>query len=151
MKASIHCGRCIILVLRTGINEQRIHRKYAICPLSPKTAFKGCAPGAESVVETVKQVRRISRRGSHVAAVDGSPAIHKAAAACGVPSAPGVCKIFSPLSKIMKPSLDDASATLLRQLKPDGFVKEKRDHYLLVVATMLPKGWWIQVRTSFGD
>ena len=82
--------------------------------------------------ETVLHVQKKLKRGKHVAGVDGSPALHKAASMAGVASIPGVALLrflFTPLGAIAKAGLDRPHLDLLRKLCADDLCKERQDSF----------------------
>ena len=74
-------------------------------------------------------VRKKLRKGLHLAAADGSPALQSAASLTKVPSLKGVSHIkhlFTPLSVIPKKGLVQAELNLLRNLVKQGCAREER-------------------------
>ncbi|CAE7353877.1 unnamed protein product [Symbiodinium sp. CCMP2456] len=136
-KKKIHRGRHLIFTLRHSNSALCQKREYVVCPLAPKVARQGRSSGPESFFETLPHAERFLKKGSHVAAVDGSRALHKCAEALQVPSAHGVAhlrKVFTPLSTIPKKGLDAATLKLLRDMcagPAPTVAKETRDSFKL--------------------
>ena len=106
--------------------------------------WSGHGAGAESLAETMLPVRKKLRKGLHLAAADGSPALQSAASLTKVPSLKGVSHIkhlFTPLSVIPKKGLVQAELNLLRNLVKQGCAREERFG--------VPSCWWRQRRGSF--
>ena len=133
VKKTIHKGRHLIFKLRS-LDGKSQTKNYSVLPLPPKVATKGHSAGAESFHETVMHVQKKLKPGKHVAGVDGSPALHKAASTAGVASIPGVAHLrflFTPLGTIPKSGLDRPHLELLRRLCQDNLCKERRDSFVL--------------------
>ena len=95
----------------------------------------GHGGGAESLAETIAPVSKKLRKGKHLAAADGSPALHSASKTQHVPSLKGVSHIkhlFTPLSVIPKKGLVEAEMLLLRDLVKQGCARETRMGFRVV-------------------
>ena len=129
---TIHKGRHLIFRLRK-VNGQVNTKSYAVLPLPPKVACKGSSAGAESFLEVAKGVTQKLKPGKHIASVDGSPALQKAAGLAKTPSLKGVShlplRIYAaghPPQKRYDPRLcDTATQTGARW---DGKRKERQFH-----------------------
>ena len=85
-------------------------------------------------LETAVHVTSKLKKGKHIAACDGSRALHSAAETAAVLSLKGVSHLnfrWTPLSTIPKKGLDNSTRDLLRRLVADGVAKEKKDLFML--------------------
>ena len=135
VRRTIHKGRHLLFKIRpTESGAAASSKTYAVVPLPAKVASAGFAAGAESFLETAEAVKSKLRQGKHVAACDGSRALHKAAQSASVPTLPGVSHlrfIFTPLSLVPKKGLNADSLSLLRAMTKKGVAQEKRHGFYL--------------------
>lgn len=132
----MHCAvprmfTCVIRGMVCSTNYQNFLRTCWLVGVKTPKVAKGCSSGPESFLETTEKFPRSSDQAKkeHVAAVDGSKALHKAAQQAGVPSLPGVSHMnlrWTPLSSIAKTGLDATTRSLCRSL-----AKVKRDCFIL--------------------
>ena len=95
----------------------------------------GPGAGAESLGETTKPVISKLQKDKHVAACDGSPALHASAAHSGSPALRGVSHLkhlFTPLSNIPKKGLSKTQEHVLRSLTTQGCCLERRHCFTMV-------------------
>ena len=87
------------------------------------------------MAETTVAVSSKLRKGAHIAAMDGSPALHAAAAQKAVPTLKGVSHIkhlFTPLSTIQKTGLSRHELLVLRNLVKQKCCIERAGCFVMV-------------------
>ena len=101
----------------------------------PSCNSAGPGSGAESLGETAKHVTSKLDKNKHVAACDGSPALHAAAALSGTLALRGVSHLqhlFTPLCNIPKKGLSRPQQEVLRSLTTQGCCVERRHCFTMV-------------------
>lgn len=118
--------------VRFNFTQQPPLASHGSCQRCPG---KGHGAGAESLAETIETVTKKLRKGSHIAAADGSPALQSAAGRAGTPSLKGISHIkhlFTPLSVTPMNGLLRQEIHLLRNLAKQGCAQENRLGFTLV-------------------